>query len=93
MLVGSSLLWHRKGDDIVTENSKEILEKYQVRKNGKQKREFRDYIQKIASEEGYDYKEEKSFGACNVVIGNIDTAKAVYTAHYDTCAYYPFRIL
>ena len=90
MLVGSNLLWHRKGDDIVTENSKEILEKYQVRKNGKQKREFRDYIQKIASEEGYDYKEEKSFGACNVVIGNIDTAKAVYTAHYDTCAVLPF---
>ena len=68
----------------------EILEKNQVRKNGKQKREFRDYIQKIASEEGYDYKEEKSFGACNVVIGNIDTAKAVYTAHYDTCAVLPF---
>ncbi len=74
----------------MTKNSKVILEKYQVRKNGKQKREFRDYVREIAREEGYDYKEEKSFGACNVVIGNPDTAKVVYTAHYDTCAVLPF---
>ena len=74
----------------MTESSKTILEKYQVRKSGKQKSDFREYLKTVASGGGYEYKEEKSFGACNVVIGNPDTAKVVYTAHYDTCAVLPF---
>ena len=80
----------QKGSDIVTQTSKIILEKYQVRKSGKQKRDFRDYLKAVALNGGYEYKEEKSMGACNVVIGNPDTAKVVYTAHYDTCAVLPF---
>lgn len=74
----------------MTESSKIILEKYQVRKSGKQKSDFREYLKEVAINRGYEYKEEKSFGACNVVIGNPDTAKVVYTAHYDTCAVLPF---
>lgn len=74
----------------MTQTSKIILEKYQVRKNGKQKADFRDYLKAVALNGGYEYKEERSMGACNVVIGNPDTAKVVYTAHYDTCAVLPF---
>jgi hypothetical protein len=34
--------------------------------------------------------EKASFGGRNIVIGNPDTAKVLYTAHYDTCARLPF---
>ena len=75
----------------MTETTKEIFEKYQVRKTKKQKTSFIEYVKQIAESYEYDFKVEKgSFGARNIVIGNPDTAKVLYTAHYDTCARLPF---
>ena len=75
----------------MTETTREILEKYQVRKSKKQKTAFIAYVKQIAEGHGYEFKIEKgSFGARNMVIGQPDNAKVLYTAHYDTCARLPF---
>lgn len=75
----------------MTETTKEIFKKYQVRKTKKQKTRFIEYVEQIAECYGYDFKVEKgSFGARNIIIGKPDTAKVLYTAHYDTCARLPF---
>lgn len=68
--------------------SEEILEKYQIRKTKKQKAEFIEFMRAHFP----NLKIEKGgFGGNrNIVIGEIDTAKAVLTAHYDTCAVLPF---
>ncbi len=71
--------------------SNTVLEKYQVRKTGKQKEAFREYVRAFSEERGYACKTEKgSFGAKNIVVGDPDSAKVVYTAHYDTCPVLPF---
>lgn len=75
----------------MTETTKEIFEKYQVRKTKKQKTAFIEYVKQVAERYGYDFKVEKgSFGARNMVIGEPETARVLYTAHYDTCARLPF---
>lgn len=74
----------------MTQSSKVLLEKYQVRKSAKQKSRFREYLKEEANSLGYQYKEEGSFLVHNVVIGDLKTAKVIYTAHYDTCAVLPF---
>ena len=75
----------------MTETTREIFETYQVRKTKKQKTAFIEYAKEIAEHYGYDFAVEKgSFGARNIVIGRPDTAKVLYTAHYDTCARLPF---
>lgn len=72
----------------MTETSKKILEKYQVRKKRAQKTEFIEFMKgefpEIEVEEGGFGKNR------NLVIGNVSTAKAVLGAHYDTCAVLPF---
>lgn len=75
----------------MTETTKEVFDKYQVRKSKKQKTAFIEYAKQVAENYGYDCKVEKGiFGARNIIIGNPDTAKVLYTAHYDTCAQLPF---
>ena len=68
----------------MTEISKEILEKYQVRKSKAQKIAFIDFLRahfpELKVEEGGFPKNR------NVVIGDPNTAKAVFGAHYDTQA-------
>ncbi len=69
----------------------EIFEKYQIRKTKKQKTDFIEYTEKKAKEIGYDIRVEKgSSGARNIVVGDPDKAKVIYTAHYDTCPRLPF---
>lgn len=75
----------------MTEASKHVFDRYHVRKTKKQKDGFIEYIKTYAEEKGYSIRVEKaSFGARNVVIGSPESAKAVYTAHYDTCPRLPF---
>ena len=75
----------------VTETTQTIFEKHQIRKSRKQKTAFIDYVQSVSAAEGYECKTEKGYlGARNIVVGNPDTAKVIYTAHYDTCAVMPF---
>lgn len=71
----------------MTSISKEILEKYQVRKTRKQKTAFIEFLRAHFPELKV---EEDALGySRNIVIGNPDTAKAVFGAHYDTCAVMP----
>lgn len=75
----------------MTETTKTIFERYQIRKTKKQKTAFIEYIRSLTVEHGYSFRVEKgSFGARNIVVGDPDTAKVVYTAHYDTCPVLPF---
>lgn len=75
----------------MTPLSEYVFEKFHVRKSKKQKDGFIDYIKEFAKKEGYSCRVEKgSFGARNIVIGDPARAKAIYTAHYDTCARLPF---
>ncbi len=69
----------------------EIFEKHQVRKSKKQKSDFIKYVIEKATGMGYSVKVEKGmFGARNIVVGDPERAKVIYTAHYDTCARLPF---
>ena len=75
----------------MTESTKTVFEKYQVRKTKKQKSGFIGYVSEYAESLGYEHKLEKgSFGARNIVVGDPEKAKEVYTAHYDTCPVLPF---
>ena len=75
----------------MTETTREILDKYQVRKSKKQKKAFASYVERIATDWGYTFRTENgSFGSENLVVGDISKAKVVYTAHYDTAPVLPF---
>ena len=75
----------------MTETTKTVFEKHEIRKSKKQKAAFAEYVQATATAEGYpSHIEPGSLGAKNIVVGNPETAKVVYTAHYDTCAVMPF---
>jgi len=75
----------------MTETTNVVFEKYQIRKTKAQKTSFREYVKSVAEENGYKYREEKGYcGAKNIVIGDPDNAKVIYTAHYDTCPRLPF---
>lgn len=74
----------------MTETTKEIFKKYQIRKNKKQKTAFIEYVHSLAKTHGFLFKTEKGIlGARNIIVGDPDTAKVVYTAHYDTCPVLP----
>ncbi len=69
----------------------DIFSKYEVRKTKKQKNIFIEYTKQKAVDEGYSVCVEKGmFGTRNIIVGNPDTAKVIYTAHYDTCTRLPF---
>ncbi len=75
----------------MTEIINTVFEKYQIRKNKKQKSDFRDYVSLEAAKMGYTANVEKgALGAKNIVIGSPKDAKVIFTAHYDTCPVLPF---
>ena len=73
------------------ETTKEIFDKYEVRKTRQEKTAFIDFTLDFARKNGYDaHVENGSFKSRNIVIGDPKTAKVTYTAHYDTCPRLPF---
>jgi len=75
----------------MTEITKEVFDKYQVRKTKDQKKAFISFVLEKSGKMGYSSKlEASSSGAFNIVVGDVDSAKVVYTAHYDTCPRLPF---
>lgn len=72
--------------------TKYLLEQFPVRKSRKQKTAFLDWATATLRGAGYAPKieEDKSFKSRNLVIGNPETAKVVFTAHYDTPARLPY---
>ena len=73
----------------MTEQSHKIMEDFQIRKSKKQKEDFRSWLCEELKKAGYAPEVEKGFAARNVVVGNPDTAKVIFSAHYDTCAVLP----
>ncbi len=70
--------------------SKKIMEDFQVRKSKKQKEQFRTWLCGELENAGYAPRVEKGFAARNVVAGDPEKAKVIFSAHYDTCAVLPF---
>ncbi len=62
----------------------DVLTKYGIRMHRKQKSAFRDYIKTKAEEMSFKSKVDKSIMAKNVVVGDIEKADIIFTAHYDT---------
>ncbi len=74
----------------MTDSTKIIFANYEIRKSRQQKTYFIDWITEYAKTKGYDVNVEKgSFRSRNIVIGDPDSAKVIFTAHYDTCAAMP----
>ena len=66
-----------------------LLGKYQVRKTEKQKSAFIDWVKEYAQEIGMPVTVEESHmfvRSRNIVFGDVDRARVILTAHYDTCA-------
>lgn len=68
--------------------SREVLARWQVRKTKKQKRAFEAFLLRALREAGYADARAEECGALlksrNLIVGNPDTAKVIFTAHYDT---------
>lgn len=75
----------------MTLQAKRLLAEMQVRKSVKEKRAFRAWLTEELQSAGWQVKEEGSFFAGhNVIAGDLEKAKVLYTAHYDTQAVLPF---
>ena len=71
-----------------------LLEKYQVRRTKKQKDDFIVFAKAAAHSAGYPCGEDAAKGGLftsrNLIAGDPQTARVIFTAHYDTCARMPF---
>lgn len=65
--------------------SREIFDKWQIRRSKAQKTAFIELIQSRIP----GAKIEQKGISRNIVIGDVDSAKVLLTAHYDTCAVMP----
>lgn len=77
----------------MTSASHTVLDRFMVRKSKAQKAAFRDWLCRVLRETGYDPQVEENRSLVtshNVVVGDLDRAEVVLTAHYDTCAVLPF---
>lgn len=72
----------------MTELSQTILREYQVRKTKKQKDRFIRLLQTYFPQ--LQIESTRFPKSRNLIIGNLDTAKVLLSAHYDTCARLPF---
>ena len=68
----------------------EINEKFPIRKKGEQKDSFLRYATAEAQKMGYTAHVEDVKNNRNLIVGNPDSAKVIFTAHYDTPAIMPF---
>ncbi len=73
----------------MTPQSRKIIEDFQIRKSKKQKEAFRTWLCAELRNAGYAPSVQTGFAAKNVVAGDPDTAKVIFSAHYDTCAVLP----
>ena len=67
----------------------ELLGHWQIRKTYRQKSAFIDWALSYAKERGIPASVEESgrfIRSRNIVFGDVDSARTIITAHYDTCA-------
>lgn len=72
----------------MTPLSRKILENYQIRKTYKQKQAFIDLLQEHFPD--LQIQENRFMRCRNLIIGDVENAKVLLSAHYDTCAGLPF---
>lgn len=63
-----------------------LVEKFPIRRSREQKEAFRTWAVEQAQAMGYQAQVETLKGHHNVIIGDPETAQAIFTAHYDTPA-------
>ena len=73
----------------MTTLSHKIMDEFQIRKSKKQKAAFRAWLRETLEKEGYTVTEETGNFSTNVIAGDAEKAKVIFTAHYDTCAVLP----
>ncbi len=66
-----------------------LVEKFPIRKNKAQKQAFHAWFIEEAAAMGYTAQAEKKGSNTNLIAGDPETAKVIYTAHYDTPAVMP----
>ena len=66
-----------------------LLQAHPIRKSKAQKKAFREWFQLQAEQMGYTSQIHTKVSSNNIVIGDPETAKVTYTAHYDTPAVMP----
>lgn len=69
-----------------------LLSTYQVRKSKAEKTAFIAYVQSLCTQWGYPCTIEEGglLKSRNIVVGDLSTAKTIFTAHYDTQPVLPF---
>lgn len=68
---------------------KDLMERFPVRKSRAQKAGFRDWLTSVLTGAGYEPRVDAGKGLLksnNVIVGDPEGAKVVFTAHYDTPA-------
>lgn len=68
----------------------ELIEKFPIRKKGDQKDAFLKYAAEEAAKLGYCAQVEDIKNNRNLIVGNPESARVIFTAHYDTPATMPF---
>lgn len=66
-----------------------LISNHPIRKNKKQKEAFRQWFLEQAAGMDYTAQVEKHGSSSNVIVGDPERAKVIYTAHYDTPAVMP----
>lgn len=72
----------------MTELSQEILNRWQVRNKKGQKTAFLEFLRERLPE--LQVEEGGALHSRNLVLGDVDSAQVVFSAHYDTCCVLPF---
>lgn len=78
--------WIMEFDKVLFEKLKEdICKKYSFRR-GKRKKHFRLYVKQYVNENGINYEEDEysNWFSKNIVLGDLNNAKYIVCAHYDT---------
>lgn len=70
-----------------SKTSQEVLEKWQVRKHRAQKTAFIEFVQSRILEARVE--QGGLSRSRNIIVGDPDRARVIFTAHYDTCARLP----
>ena len=73
----------------MTELSHKLFTDFQIRKTKQQKEAFRAWLCAELTGLGYEPAVEQGNFSRNVVVGDPEKAKVIFTAHYDTCAVMP----
>lgn len=71
----------------------ELLSRHQVRRSRKQKAAFEEYAAALCRAQGYELRGADCANLLksrNLIAGDPEQARIIFTAHYDTCAWMPF---